>query len=490
MDPRNARVASQVHTINVPDVFDLVIIGMGSAGVAAAEFAARLDLQVAIVERARVGGERLWAGSVPSKALVASARVAHTMRTAGRFGLEPVEPRIDLDRVWRRVRAVQTSIAEDDDHPRRFRDLGTEVVHGEARVSGPDEVTVTFPDGTARVLSTRFVLVCTGSSPRVPPIPGLPVDHTWTSETFFEIHAPPTTMAVIGGGPMGVEMAQALQRLGVAVTLFQRAPTLLPREDRSVVDRLTRRLQAEGVTVHCSADVRTIGSDGAEHRVEAVVGHEGRSVAPSVGGILLAAGRVPNVAALGLESLGIDVTLDGVRVDGAGRTAVRSVYAVGDVASGHRLTNAAEHAAVVAVRDMFFPGRGATADTVPWCIFTDPELARVGLTIEEAEAAHGAEADAYRLELVRNDRARTEEATDGVLVVVTGKGRVVGAHLLAPNAGEMVHELAVAVQHQLRLEDLADVVHAHPTISAGIGQLAAEAAHEKAHRLRWLIKRR
>jgi pyruvate/2-oxoglutarate dehydrogenase complex dihydrolipoamide dehydrogenase (E3) component len=184
------------------------------------------------------------------------------------------------------------------------------------------------------------------------------------------------------------------------------------------------------------------------------------------------------------------VGVDGVEVDGAGRTAVRSVYAVGDVTSGPRLTNAAGHAAVVAVRDMFFPGRGSAADIVPSCIVTDPELARVGLTIEEAEVTYGADADAYRLELNRNDRARTEAADGGVLVVVTGKGRVVGAHLLAPNAGEMVHELAVAVQHQLRLDDLAEVVHAYPTIAGGIGQLATEAAYEKAHRLRWLIKRR
>ncbi len=471
-------------------MFDLVIIGMGSAGVTAAEFATRLDLQVAVVERARVGGDCLWTGCVPSKALVASARTAHTMRTADRFGLTPVEPRIDLARVWRRLRAVQASIAATDDDPQRFRDLGAEVVHGDARLTAPDEVTVDLPDGTTRTLPTRFVLVCTGSRPHVPDIAGMPVGRTWTSETFFELDAPPATMAVVGGGPMGVEMAQALQRLGVGVTLFQRAPTLLPREDRSVVDRLTRLIEAEGVTVHCSADVRAVRPAEHGHAVEAVVGHDGRVVAPVVGGILVATGRVPNTDGLGLAELGVVVAADGIHVDGAGRTAIRSVYAVGDVTSGPRLTNAAGHAAVVAVRDMFFPGRGSAADTVPSCIVTDPELARVGLTIEEAEAEYGADADAYRLELHRNDRARTEAADDGVLVVVTGKGRVVGAHLLAPNAGEMVHELAVAVQHQLRLDDLAEVVHAYPTIAGGIGQLATEAAYEKAHRLRWLIKRR
>jgi pyruvate/2-oxoglutarate dehydrogenase complex dihydrolipoamide dehydrogenase (E3) component len=474
----------------VAQVFDLVIIGMGSAGVTAAEFATRLDLQVAVVERARIGGDCLWTGCVPSKALLAAAKAAHTMRTADRFGLDPVDPTVDLAKVWRRIRTVQRDIAAHDDDPQRFRELGAEVVHGTARVTAPDEVTVDLADGTQRVLATRFVLVCTGSRPHVPDIAGLPPHATWTSETLFEVDAPPRELAIVGGGPMGVELAQGLQRLGVRTTILQRAHTLLPHQDRSVVERLTRLLEAEGVTVHCSADVRRVRTVGGRSVVEAVVGHQGQAVEVAVDGVLLAAGRVPNTTGLGLEALGVDVDADGIRVDVAGRTAVRSVYAVGDVTTGPRLTNQAGYAAVVAVRDMFFPGRGAADGTVPSCVFTDPELASVGLTVEDAEAEYGADADAYRLELSRNDRARTDAATEGVLVVVTGKGKVVGAHLLAPNAGEMVHELAVAVQQGLRLDDLADVVHAYPTIAGGIGQLAAEAAYEKAHRLRWLIKRR
>ncbi len=474
----------------VAEVFDLVIIGMGSAGVTAAEFATRLDLQVAVVERARIGGDCLWTGCVPSKAMLAAAKAAHTMRTADRFGLDPVEPSVDLSRVWRRIRSVQRDIAEHEDNPQRFRELGAEVVDGTARVTAADEVTVDLADGTQRVLATRFVLVCTGSRPHVPDIAGLPAHATWTSDTLFDIDAPPRELAIVGGGPMGVELAQGLQRLGVRITLLQRAHTLLPREDRSVVERLTRLLEAEGVTVHCSADVRNVRPVGGRWVVDAVVGDRGQHVEVAVDGIVVAAGRVPNSTGLGLEALGVEVDGDGIRVDAAGRTAVRSIYAVGDVTAGPRLTNSAGYAAVVAVRDMFFPGRGAADGTVPSCTFTDPELARVGLTIEDAEAMYGADADAYRLELSHNDRARTDAATAGVLVVVTGRGKVVGAHLLAPNAGEMVHELAVAVQQGMRLDDLADVVHAYPTIAGGIGQLAAEAAYEKAHRLRWLMKRR
>ena len=474
----------------VGGVFDLVIVGMGSAGLTAAEFAARLDLDVAVVERAKVGGDCLWSGCVPSKALLASARIAHAMRTADRFGIAAVEPSIDLARVWRRVRAVQAEIAATDDDPQRFRDMGVEVVWGEARVTAPEEVTVALPDGGERVLATRFVLLCTGSRPHVPDIPGLPPGATWTNDTFFHIDAPPSSVAIVGGGPMGTEMAQALQRLGVEVTVFQRAHTLLPHEDEGLATRLTDLLEREGVIVHCSADVRRVMSHGGVHTVHATVGNEGRDVAVDVGGILIAAGRVPNVDHLGLDELGITVGPEGIEVDAAGRTNVRSVYAVGDVTRGHDLTNAAGYEAVVAVRDMFFPGRGAADGTVPRCVFTEPELARVGLTVLEAEARYGADVDAWRLDLDRNDRARTDSATDGGLVLVTAKGRIVGAHVLAPHAGELVHELAVAVHQQLRLDDLADVVHAYPTISGGIGQLATEAAYEKAHRLRWLMKKR
>jgi pyruvate/2-oxoglutarate dehydrogenase complex dihydrolipoamide dehydrogenase (E3) component len=230
--------------------------------------------------------------------------------------------------------------------------------------------------------------------------------------------------------------------------------------------------------------------------IDAVVGDDGARVEAVVGGVLLATGRSPNVEGLGLEELGVVVTATGVAVDDTGRTGVRTIYAVGDVAGGEAssgtgrlLTNVAGQQGVVAVRNMFFPGRSAADPTVPSCVFTDPELARVGLTEEQAEATFGSDADSWRFDLADNDRARLDATTDGGFVVVTGKGRVVGAHVLAPGAGEVIHELALAVQRQVRVEDLTDLVHVYPTIASGIGQLATEAAYEKAHRLRWLMKR-
>jgi pyruvate/2-oxoglutarate dehydrogenase complex dihydrolipoamide dehydrogenase (E3) component len=469
---------------------DLVVIGMGSGGLTAAEFAIGLGLRVALVEEARVGGDCLWTGCVPSKSLLATAQAAHTMRTADRVGLEAAEPMIDLPKVWRRLRAVQAQIAATDDNPQRFRDLGADVVHGRASLSDPSEVSVAVADGGTMSLPTRFVLLCTGSRPVVPAIDGLEQCGFHTSEDFFELEEPPRRLAVIGGGPMGVEMAQALQRLGVEVTLFERGPALLAREEPALVERLTALICGEGVRVHCSADVQRVQArpDGSRV-VRAVVGHDAERIAVEVDGVLLAAGRTPNTAGLGLEALGITTTATGVEVDDRGRTSVRNIYAAGDVAGRRLLTNNAGYEAVRAVRDMFFPGRGSVDALIPWCTFTDPELAHAGLTIAEAEALHGADTDVWRSELAHNDRARAAATTEGCIVVITAKGRVVGAHVLAPGAGELIHEPALAIQRQLRLDDLAGLVHVYPTLATSIGRLASEAAFEKARRLKWLMKR-
>jgi pyruvate/2-oxoglutarate dehydrogenase complex dihydrolipoamide dehydrogenase (E3) component len=282
-----------------------------------------------------------------------------------------------------------------------------------------------------------------------------------------------------------------MQRLGVAVTILQRAPTLLPRAEPALAARLAELLAEEGVAVHTNADVRKVvrNPDGS-CEVHAIVGDEGRRIQLAVDAVLVAAGRRTHTEGLGLEELGIATSDRGVEVDDRGRTAVRTVYAAGDVAGRRMLTNSAGYEAVRAVRDMFFPGKGGRAMVVPSCVFTDPELATVGLTADQAEAAYGTETDVWRVDLARNDRARTDAQEEGAIMVVTAKGRIVGAHVLAPAAGEMIHELALAVHHELRLDELAESVHVYPTLSSSIGQLATESAYEKAQRFRWLMKRR
>lgn len=510
-----------------PDQYDLVIVGTGTAGMAAAEFAATLELRVAAVEHGRVGGTRVWSGGVPSNALRAAGRVARTVATAGSFGIDVPGATVDLDRVWARVRAIRDEIATADDDVARLGVLGVELLRGRAVLTGPNEVTVLHPDATdveagdagsaeagSTILQTRFVLLCTGSTPTVPAIDGLdgstgatgspPV---YTSETFFDIEHPPSSIVVIGGGHTGVELAQACARLGVRVTLVEREDGLLAGEEPSLVALLTDVLRDDGVEVVLGTEAIAVRHDTdppADRPGEPVVvttrpagtaaGTTGHRSEWRAGAVLLATGRRPDVSSLGLDELGVEVRPEGVVVDERSRTVFRSVYAVGDVASGGRhpgaATNAAALGAVHAVRDMFFPGRVTMPTLVPWCTFTDPELAHVGLTSDEAEARHGDDVDVWRLDLAHSDRARVEGSAVGALVVVTAKDRIVGAHLLAPSAGEVVHELAVAVDHGLKLADLADVVHVHPTISGIVGRLAAESVQERAQRYRWLVRRR
>ena len=459
---------------------DLVIIGMGSGGMPAAEFASTLGLKVAVVERARVGGDCLWTGCVPSKALLSSAKVAHHLRTAERWGLPAVEvPPIDTSAVWRRIKEVQQRIATSDDDPARYEAMGVELVTGVARLV--DGTTVAVGD---RRLETRFVLVCTGSRPATPPLPGLAEAGFLTSESFFELDRCPGSLVFLGGGPIAVELAQACHRLGVEVTVLQRGPGILPRDEPELAGRLARLLVEEGLDLRLGAEATAVEVlpggrkvvvaqvDGTPHRFEAEE-------------IFVGTGRVPNVEGLGLEALGIGVGPKGIETDDRGRTSVRTVYAAGDVAGRTLFTHSAAYEGVRALRDMFFPGKGTLDATVPWCTFTDPELAHVGLTSAEAAERYGEDSHVWRIELDHNDRARADGADQGVIVLVTGpKRRIVGGHILSPSAGELLHELALAEAQGLRLDDLAGVVHVYPTLATSIGVLAAESVFDQAARIR------
>jgi pyruvate/2-oxoglutarate dehydrogenase complex dihydrolipoamide dehydrogenase (E3) component len=468
--------------------YDLVIVGMGSGGMVAAEFAAgTLGLHVAVVERGRVGGDCLWTGCVPSKALLASAKAAHVMRHADRYGLKPVEPEIDSGTVWQRIRAVQEEVASTDDDPARFTAMGIDIVYGQCRVTGPNTVAVTGGDGS-QDLEARFILLCTGSRPSVPPIEGLEQAGFMTSESIFELDQAPRSITMIGGGPIATEMAQAFVRLGVRTTVLQKGPRILPRDESELVEVLTRRLLDDGVDLRLNVETDAVAVTGDGKVVSGT--ENGHASSWTSEELLVAAGRRPNVEGLGLGEAGVEVGRGGVEVDGRMRTTVSSIYAAGDLAGRFRFTHSAGYEGVRAVRDMFFPGKGTVTDFVPWCTFTDPELAHAGLTIEQARERYGDEVDVWRLDLEHSDRARAESAGEGSVVIVTAKKtRVVGAHILAPAAGEMIHELALAIDQQLKLTEVASFIHVYPTMSTAIGQLAAEAAFEGAKRYRWLVRK-
>ncbi len=470
--------------------YDLVIVGMGSGGMVAAEFAATIGLRVAVVERSRVGGDCLWTGCVPSKALLASAKAAHTMRVADAYGLPSVEPEIDTSLVFKRIRSIQQEVAASDDDPDRYRAMGVEVVHGAARVTGPNTVRIMGEEvagGGDRELDTRFILVCTGSRPVVPPIDGLKEAGFLTSETLWDVDRAPRSMVMIGAGPISTELSQAFVRLGVRTTVLQNGPRILPRDEPDLVDMLVATLRAEGVDLRCNVEIERVALAGGR---KIVYGSEDGVPTRWEGEeLFVATGRRPNVEGLGLEDLGVRMSRKGIEVDERMRTNVPSIYAAGDVAGRFLFTHSAGYEGVRAVRDAFYPGKGRVTDLVPWCTFTDPELAHAGLTVAEATEKHGDDVDVWRLELTHSDRARAEGTTRGAVVVVTAKGKVVGAHILAPSAGEMIHELALAINEGMKLSEIAGLVHVYPTLSTGIGQLAGEAAFEGAKRLRWLVRK-
>ena len=469
------------------DDFDLVIVGMGSAGMVAAEFAATLGLRIAIAERGRVGGDCLWTGCVPSKALLASGKIAHHMRHADEWGITPAPPTVDRRRVWDRIRAVQQSVADTDDNPERYRNMGVEIVAGHATLTGPTTVSVKTKDGD-RSLSTRYVLLCTGSRPAVPPIEGLEDVGYVTSETLFELRDPPASFVNIGGGPIAVEMVQGFTRLGIPTTLLQKGPRILPRDEPALVDLLVGHLRDEGVDLRFNVETEKVTRNGAKKVVHGTENGEARTWEADE--LLVAVGRRPNIENLGLEELGIEPEAKGVVVDNRGRTSVDTIYACGDIAGRYLFTHSAAYEGVRAVRDMFFPGKGKVVASVPWCTFTDPELAHAGLTEAEARAQYKDGIEVWHQDLVHNDRARADGATTGAVIAITHKKRVVGAHILAPAAGEMIHEFALAIEEDVSLSDLSQFMHVYPTVSTSIGQLAGEAAFEKAEKLRWLVKKR
>lgn len=396
------------------------------------------------------------------------------------FGVNVSEPSIDLDAVWKRIADVQAEIACTDDNPDRFRNLGVVVIEGEAVVTGPREVTV-----GDRVLRTRFTLVCTGSRPFIPPIDGIADIDILTSDNLFEIARPPDSLIVIGGGPMACETSQALLRLGVEVTMIERGPRLLPKDFPDHSDLLAKILRSEGVDIRLGSPAvkaRSRNDGGVD-----VWTDSGDKV--TAAGILVAAGRTPNAESVGLDRLGIEITERGITVDERNRTIVPTIYAVGDVTGRARFTNAAAYDAALAVRDMFLPGRGTPPALVPWCTFTDPEVAHVGLTESEAVERHGRRKTAvHRRAIAASDRARTDGVTEGEIVIVTASGRIVGAHAICPHAGEVIHELALATRARLKLSRLAELMHIYPTYSTVTGQIAGDQAIRTAHRVRVLAK--
>jgi pyruvate/2-oxoglutarate dehydrogenase complex dihydrolipoamide dehydrogenase (E3) component len=447
------------------DRYDLVVLGGGAAGLTASVVAGRLGARVALVEREeQPGGDCLFWGCVPSKALLASAKLAHEMRTAARLGLEPIEPGIDFARVMERVHAAVAEAGRRDT-PEHLRREGVEVVRGHGAFAGPGLIDV---DG--RQLRYRKAIIATGSRPAQ--LPGLPDGHALTNETVFDLRGRPARLAIVGGGSTGVELGQALARLGSAVTIVEAAERLLSREEPEVGRLIAEALADDGVAVETGASVA---------RVEAGEGGAGALVVGEVrveyDRLLVAVGRRPDSQALGLKRVGVARTEEGwIRVDARLRTTAPHVYAAGDAVGELMYTHVAGYHGVLATLNaLFHARRRADHSATPRVVFCDPELASVGLTEAEAAAPPRRPPLVFRHDYADSDRAITAADTRGFAKLVADRrGRLLGATVLAPAAGESIAELARLVRDRATLADLARVVHAYPTFGEGSVRAAEE----------------
>ncbi|MEB2343529.1 MAG: mercuric reductase [Deltaproteobacteria bacterium] len=441
--------------------YDLVVLGAGTAGLVSAAIASGLGARVALVERGLLGGDCLNVGCVPSKAVLRAGRFAADARRARAIGLAPPEgAQPDFAAAMERMRAIRAAIAPHDS-AYRFRDeLGVDVFLGEGRFAGSGEALV-----GGRRLAFRRAIVATGARAALPPIPGLPEAHPLTNETVFDLREAPARLAVLGGGPIGCELAQAFARLGVSVTLFEVAPRLLARDDPEAAGIVAQALARDGVRVLLGTRVERVARDGAVRRLRFAAEGAGAGE-EAFDELLVAAGRLPNVQGLGLEAAGVGYDAQrGVTVDDFLRTTNRRVYAVGDCALETRFTHAADAAARLAVRNALFYGRQRLSRLViPWCTYTDPELAQAGLTPQQAEE-QGVAIDTYTVPMTANDRARTEGETEGFARLHTPRGRdtIVGATIVGAGAGEQIALVVAAMTAGLGLGALSATVLPYPT---------------------------
>jgi pyruvate/2-oxoglutarate dehydrogenase complex dihydrolipoamide dehydrogenase (E3) component len=458
---------------------DLCVIGAGSGGLSVAAGAVQMGASVVLVERHRMGGDCLNTGCVPSKALLAAAHVAHAMREAARFGIAAHQPAVDFARVHAHVHGVIGAIAPHDSVA-RFEGLGVTVLLGSARFTSPREVVV----GAQRIRARRFV-VATGAGPAVPALDGLDQVPFLTNESIFDLTELPRHLIVLGGGPIGIEMAQAFRRLGARVTVLARSE-ILRKDEPEAVAVVRAALLAEGVELREHTDAASVAPDEAGVRVlldgadDALVGSH----------LLVAIGRRPSLDGLGLAAAGVATTPQGVTVDAGLRSSNHRVFAIGDVAGGPQFTHiAGYHAGVVLRRALFgLPARVGYA-ALPWVTCTDPELAHVGLT-ETVAGAAGHQVQVLLQSLEGNDRAQAERDTAGLIKVVLGKrGRILGATIVGPHAGEMIGLWGLAIQQDLKIGAIASAILPYPTVSE-ISKRAAGGFYTSSlfsARTRWIV---
>jgi pyruvate/2-oxoglutarate dehydrogenase complex dihydrolipoamide dehydrogenase (E3) component len=452
------------------DRYHFVVVGAGPAGLVAAHGAAALGAKVALVERGLLGGDCLNVGCVPSKTLIRTARLYAEMRDAGHYGAQvPADIRVHFPAAMQRVRRIRSRLSRADS-VRRLLAAGVDVFFGEARFAGTDVLMV---DGAR--LRFRKAMIATGARPDTPSIPGLIEAGYLTNENVFDLNELPHRLLVIGGGPLGCELAQAFSRFGAQTIIAQSLPLFLPKEERDAAQILSDAFARDGIEVRLNTTAVNVRVEGGQKLVDLASDDYQSTVA--VDAILTGTGRLPNVEGLGLEAAGVDCDAStGIRIDDFLRTSNPRIYAAGDVCLEHKFTHTADASARLVVRNALFPGRQRlSALTIPWCTYTDPEIAHVGLYVREARD-QDIPVRTFTIPMHDVDRAIADgEETGFVKIHVRERtDRILGATIVARHAGEMINEITLAMVAGIGLRTLARVIHAYPTQAEAI-RMAADA---------------
>ena len=485
-DEANRALIAAVHPLDWKNpepegVYNLVVIGAGTAGLVTAAATAGLGGRVALIEKHLMGGDCLNVGCVPSKAIIAAGRAAHSVRRAAELGTRVGSVESDFSAVMKRMRELRAKIAPVDGAS-RFAELGVDVFIGTGAFESSSEVSVKGPAGD-RTLKFARAVIATGARAFVPPIEGVHEAGALTNDTVFELTEKPGKMVVIGGGPIGSELAQSFARLGVEITLIDADDRILGNDDPRASEIVAESLRRDGVELVLGAKVSTIEAD----RTVVAETAAGLKRFPC-DQVLVAVGRRPNIEGLGLEAVGVETTKRGVVVSDKLRTTNKRIYAAGDVCSQWKFTHAADAMARIVVRNALFFGRGKMSKLViPWATYTDPEVAHVGLTPKQAKE-EGIAIDSFEIELDDVDRSILEGETEGFVAIHTarGKDKILGATIVSPHAGDMIGEIALAMTHGLGIGAIESTIHPYPSTS-----MALKAAGGKWSRTRlkpWVAK--
>ena len=439
---------------------NLIVIGAGSAGLVTAYIAAAIKSKVTLIEKHKMGGDCLNYGCVPSKALIRSARLCADMRNAQHFGINAQTPQFDFEQIMNRIQGIIKTI-EPHDSIERYTSLGVECLTGEARIVSPNEVQI-----NGQTLSARRIIIATGANPFVPPINGLETVTALTSDNIWDLKQLPKRLTVLGGGPIGCELAQSFARFGSEVTLVEMAPTIMIKDDKQAGEIVFENLKKDGVKILTSHKAVKVSTESGEKTLICEAGEN--TVKIPFDELLVAVGRKANTTNLGLEAVGVELNPNGtVKTDDRLFTSVPSILACGDVAGPYQFTHTASHQAWYAsVNGLFDKFKTFKVDysVVPWVTYTDPEVAQVGLT-ENMASEQGLDTQTTIYELAGFDRALTEGEAQGFVKVITpvGKDKILGATIVAAHAGEMITEFSLAMKHGLGLNKILGTIHPYPT---------------------------